>query len=331
MRLARNMMATRFELVLRGENKSHLQALGEAAFDEIGAIERRFSYYRSNSELSLLNQGAFEGPVSVAPDFLDLLKSAKDLFTATGGAFDPTIGPLMKLWAAPRTSLPAPEEIADALSRTGMHHVHIDSENSTISYAIDGLEIDLGGIAKGYAIEMAMEFLIAAGVENILLHGGTSTVATLGTSFEGLPWKIGISDQQNLLATIELVTGSLSVSAQSGKMRIMDDRLYGHIVDPANGHPVSHTAVAAVVCPLASECDALSTAALVLGGEARHSNPFSEATHGVAVWQPSPMQPQTRSQTKLQSGSGPPRLVFQSGLPEFLPQYPEGISRSVLP
>jgi thiamine biosynthesis lipoprotein len=265
-RLARNMMATRFELILRGANESRLRALGETAFDEIVSIEKRFSYYLPNSELSLLNRRAFEQPVSIAPDFLDLLLRAQELSAATAGAFDPTIGPLVKCWAAGRTSVPETEEIAKATARTGMRHVHIDPAAGTVAYAINGLEIDLGGIAKGYAIEVALEFIKAAGIKNILLHGGTSTVATLGTSFDGLPWKIGISDQDNLLATVELETVSLSVS--------------------------------------------LSTAALVLGGEVRHSQHFVKDKQGFAIWEPSEASPKKRP--------GPPRLVFQENMPAFL-------------
>lgn len=324
-RLARYMMATRFELVLLGEDESHMRALGETALDEIDSLEKRLSFFHPSSELSRLNREAFHRPVPVAPDLLDLLIRTKSISEQTHGAFDPTVGPLMRCWSfnsVPEeerpgniggkersSSVPAPDVLESAFARTGMHNLHINSEDGTVSFGVEGLEIDLGGIAKGYAIEIAITLLKESGIENALLHGGTSTISTLGRSYDGRPWKIGISDGAHILASIELNSGSLSVSAQSGKRRLLSGDWYGHIMNPVDGRPVEHTSVAAVSGDSATMCDAWSTAALVLGDDARK---LASESCGVAVWTESdPWQSNPRDVCV------PPRLLFHREMPAF--------------
>lgn len=293
-------MATRFEIVLLGEDDTRLRAAGEDALREIQALDRRLSFHAASSELSDINRRAANESVFLAPDLFELIKLSLQLSESTGGAFDPTVGPLIKTWGFYRGKgfLPSQEAIAAAREITGAHHVHLDESKRSVRFETPGVEIDLGGIAKGYALDEAATILRTHGVENSLLHGGTSTVIGMGRSYDDLPWRVGISDQDLILGTVELTNLTLSVSAVSGKAFTTQETVYGHVIDPRTGWPTTGTAVAAAVSPRAAVSDALSTAALVLGSES--SSLLNQST-GIAVW----------------SASHANALILEEGLPAF--------------
>jgi thiamine biosynthesis lipoprotein len=306
------MMATRFELELSGGSESELRAIGEAALNEISDVERRLSFYLPSSELSRINRDAAIRPVALAPDLFELFELTKHLHNRTGGAFDPTIGPLMSCWdmlgrgrvngrEQQDASRPSQVQIDDARSSTGLGNVLLDSEAGTIQFAKPEIKIDLGGIAKGFGIEQATALLLEEGISGALLHGGTSTVSAIGMAPDGNKWKIGIADGAHVLGTIELFNQSLSVSAQSGKMTVIDGVHYGHILDPRTGWPASDHVVAACVSDSATISDALSTAALVLG-ESPEIQSFEN--EGFGIW----------------SQGLTPQLTYSKGLPAFQPR-----------
>jgi thiamine biosynthesis lipoprotein len=153
--LARNAMATRFEMVLHGEDELGLWAAGEEAL----------------------------GPVPVEPGLFRLLAEAKRVHELSGGAFDITFAPLMRCWGfagGPRR-VPSPEGLAKAREWVGMELVHFDAENFTVLFERPGVRVDLGAIGKGFALEIAAELLRDAGVSSALLHGGTSSVCAIGS------------------------------------------------------------------------------------------------------------------------------------------------------
>jgi FAD:protein FMN transferase len=279
--VARRAMATRFEIVLRGHDEVALRAAGEAALDEIERLEAQLSLYRPTSEIAQINARAAREPVRVEPSLFRLLQHAKRLSEETQGAFDITIAPLMRAWGlmGGKGKVPTPAELKQARAQAGMQLVEL--KDFTIRFLRPGVMLDLGAIGKGYAIEQAAEILREAGVKSALIHGGTSTVYALGRT----PWKIAIphpddastsipvaADVRRLtsnpvfpLAVIDLRNESLSVSAIWGKSFKVGRKTYGHILDPRTGHPVAHSALAAVILPSATETDALSTALLTLG------------------------------------------------------------------
>jgi thiamine biosynthesis lipoprotein len=192
--LARHAMATRFELVLHGANEVALQAAGEEALEEISRLEAQLSLYRSTSEMARVNARAAREPVRVEPAFFRLLQQAQRLHQESGGAFDVTIGPLMRCWGFVRDTgrFPTSEELAEARANVGMHLVELDPKEFTVRFARPGVMLDLGAIGKGYAIERAVEILREDGVTSALLHGGTSTVHALGQPPNGDVWKVAI-------------------------------------------------------------------------------------------------------------------------------------------
>jgi thiamine biosynthesis lipoprotein len=302
--LARNAMATRFEIILHGEDSVSLRAAGEEALDEVERLENQLSLYRPASDIAHLNARAARGPVRVEPGLFRLLQEARKFHQETEGAFDITIAPLVRCWGFMGATgrIPSQAEIAEARSKVGMHLVELDGTNYSVRFACEGVMLDLGAIAKGYAIERAAALLREAGVTRAILHGGTSTVQAIGSPPELGGWNVAIeypeetywqplaeahrptsksltvsptpairshhdepSASPALLALVTLKDEALSVSAVSGKAFQYDNKIYGHVLDPRTGYPASHALLSAVVSPSATETDALSTALLTAG------------------------------------------------------------------
>src|SRR5256885_368423 len=245
--VARNAMATRFEIVLFGKNATSLRAAGEEALNEIERLEAQLSLYRPSSEIVNINAHAAREAVRVEPSLFHLLEHAKRLSEETEGAFDITIAPLMRAWGLMdgKGKVPSRTELAEALACVGMHLVELDAKNFTIRFARPGMMLDLGAIGKGYAIDQAAEILRDAGVSRALVHGGTSTAYGVGG-----PWKVGIeSDKEDPLALVELEDTALSVSAVWGKSFRVGKKTYGHVIDPRTGRPVRRALLAAGKLP----------------------------------------------------------------------------------
>ncbi len=276
-RLALEAMATRFELVVDHADPVWARAAGEEALREIALLEEPLSFYRPHGSLGRLNRDGHEKAVRVPAPLLDLLERCAELHGATGGCFDPTVGRLMQAWglAGGRHRVLSDAEVEASLRCTGFDHVHLDREERTVRFQRAGLAVDLGGVAKGYAVDAAMVVLAEAGIHNALLHGGTSTVRAIGDGPGGQGWRIGIpvpedperpaSGGHALLTTVTLRDEALSVSEISGKGFEADGAFHGHLLDPRTGRPVRGGLMAVVIGPSATDADALSTALLVLG------------------------------------------------------------------
>jgi len=268
-------MATRFEMVLHGEDAVALRAAGEEAISEIERLEEQLSLYRPSSEIAALNYRAARAPVRVTPPLFALLQHAQQLSQETDGAFDITIGPLVRCWGFMGGSgrLPTDEELAQARAIVGMDLVHLDAKNFTVRFAREGVTIDLGAIGKGYAIDRATEVLRDAGITSGLVHGGTSTVYALGHPPDAEYWKVAVDNAPPSVTTTSIPVSpvllkdeAMSVSAIWGRSFQKEGQLFGHVLDPRTGNPAASAILAAVILPSATETDALSTALLTLGG-----------------------------------------------------------------
>ena len=292
-------MATRFEIVLYGENPVSLRAAGEEALNEIERLEAQLSLFKPTSEIARVNAGAAYAPVRVSPPVFRLLQRAQRLTRETDGAFDITIAPLVRCWGfmGGPGARPEPAAVAEAREHVGMHRVHLDDASCTVRFEKPGMMLDLGAIGKGYAIDCAVECLRDAGVHHALIHGGTSTAYGIGSAPDSDGWQIAIPSpvtmkqktaerlqalgvgqsqpvqpethviEENPFAIVALRDSSLSVSAVWGKFFHSDGRNFGHIIDPRSGEPAAVAVLSAVVSPSATDTDALSTALLTLGPE----------------------------------------------------------------
>ena len=268
--LSTHAMATRFELVLYGEDETRSRAAGEEALAEIERLEAQLSAYRTDSEIFGINHRAASQAVKVEPQLFHLLRHCAAFTQATDGAFDITIGPLMQAWRSSREAgtIPAPENIEAARELTGIVNVELDADAFTIRFKQPGVQLDLGAYGKGYAIERAIDSLKENGVRSALLHGGTSSAAVIGTPPDQASWRVQLSEPfkaGDAPLMLDLANEALSVSAIHGKTFTIDGRTYGHVIDPRTGIPVDRALAAAVVGQSASICEVLSTALLVIG------------------------------------------------------------------
>jgi thiamine biosynthesis lipoprotein len=274
-------MATRFEILLHGEKKAALRAAGEEALDEVERLEAQLSLYRPTSEIARVNALAARQAVRVSPPVFQLLEQAQRLHRETGGAFDITLGPLVRCWGfmGGQGRMPEPEELAAARALSGMGHVRLDADGLSVRFDREGVMIDLGAIGKGCAIDCAARALREAGVASALLHGGTSTTYALGAPPDVEMWQVAVAaapggggghnisggHRPPLHSIVKLRDEALSVSAVWGRCFEAGGKTYGHVLDPRTGRPVSGALLAAVALPSATETDALSTALLVAG------------------------------------------------------------------
>ena len=287
-RVARNAMATRFEIALHGENPVALRAAAEEALEEIEGLESRLSLFRASSDISRVNARAAFEPVRVQSQVFELLKRAQLWHRETSGAFDITIAPLMRCWGFLGGSgkMPDPQAIEEARRLVGMDKVVLDENEFTVRFTQPGMMLDLGGVGKGYALECAVEVLIEAGVTSALLHGGTSTIQALGAPPGDTGWKVAIESPPSgdpmkpvpqlqeaasedaygpLIAVVALRDEAMSVSGVHGKSFTDGGTTYGHVIDPRIGRHVDGALLSAVVLKSATDTDALSTALLTLG------------------------------------------------------------------
>lgn len=275
-RLSRVSMGTRFQVMLCGSNADYLEDVGHLALDEVERLESQLSHYRSDSDVCDLNTWAQYRPVLVEPGLFNLLELAVRLSDTTEGAFDCTAGPLVKCWGffRGRGSMPAEADIAEARSRVGSGLLELSSEARTVQFRKEGVEVHLGAIGKGYAVDAMAAILREYNVCAALLHGGGSTIYALGAPPGEEYWEIGIRDprsEDRRLGVVRLKDRALSTSGDYEQFFEANGRRYSHILDPRTGWPAQGLWSAAVTAESATVTDALSTAAFVLGTDGTRS------------------------------------------------------------
>ncbi len=245
-----------------------------AALDLVDRLEQQLTVYRQDSEISVLNRTAAEHAVGVEPRLFQLLKLAIGLHRATDAAYDITSGPLSKLWGFYRRAgrMLTAADVGQALATVGSQHVTLDDSQGTVRFKVPGVEINLGSIGKGYALDRAAELLKRQGVAEFLLHGGRSSVLARGSrageSESG--WRIGVRDPlrpDQRLGEVRLRNRALATSGSGQQFFFHEGRRYGHILDPRTGWPADAILSSTVLAPTAAEADALSTAFFVMGRE----------------------------------------------------------------
>jgi thiamine biosynthesis lipoprotein len=285
--LRRRAMATTFEVRFPFGTPTALE-MGEAALDLIDSLEEQLTVYRTTSEVSCLNREAFARPLRVEAGLFDLLERAARIHRETDGAFDITAGALIKAWGfyrGPRR-VPSDEERARALARVGMQWVTLEPARRSVRYLRPGLEINLGGIGKGYALDRVAQQLTSDwGASSAFLHGGYSSVYAIGCApNDERGWQVGVThpwDPRRRVARVWLRDRALGNSAATFQHLEYNGRKLGHVLDPRTGWPASGIASASVLAPSAAEADALSTAFYVGGVELARR--YCEAHPGIGT------------------------------------------------
>jgi FAD:protein FMN transferase len=263
-------MGTVFTVVAYGEDKEFLAEVVREVFDEIDQLDAQMSNYKPQSELSGINRDAARHPVLVEPKLFGLIQDSLRTSQETDGAFDITVGPLLKVWGFFRGQgrIPSDSELASVMRRIGYRHVKLDSERREIWFNTPGVELDLGAIAKGYALDRAVELLRSEGISSALISSGTSSICALGAPPGETGWKISIRDPfdaKRVADTVRIKNYSLSVSGDYEKFFKLQGRIYSHIFSPKTGRPVENMLSTAVLAPLGETSDSLSTSFYVMG------------------------------------------------------------------
>lgn len=240
-----------------------------AAFQEIKRVEDLTSFHKS-SGLTELNRSGGEGAMKSDPELVELLKKSLVFSELSGGAFDATVGPLAQLWnfsgvSGPR--LPDSQEVTQTLPLIGWKKLEVDADKNTISLPSKGMAVDLGAIAKGYALDRAADKIRSFGIESALINAGGDIVA-FGTREPGKPWRIGIQDPRNpsgIIAVAEINDRAVVTSGDYERFFMEGDKRYHHILDPQTGYPAQGVQSVTIVAPDGVTADALSTAVFVLG------------------------------------------------------------------
>ncbi len=260
-------MATVFFLHLYADSPIAAKSQAAAAFREVDRIESLLSAFRPDSELSRLNRDAGAGPILTDPETFRFLHLALQWSRRSSGAFDMTVGAVMKAWGfLEKGAVPSPEQL-QAISRdVGWQKVELDQPNRTIRFTSHGLRLDPGGIGKGYAVDRAIDKLKSENVSAALLSAGSSSIFALGRPPGQPGWKVRVSnlDKTGDISTVLLADTSLSTANITGKYFIEGGRSYGSIMDPRTLRPVRGTSQVSVIAPSATDSDALSNALFVL-------------------------------------------------------------------
>lgn len=270
-RLATDAMACEFSVIMNPGPVENV-SIASDALEMLQPLEEQMSAYQPSSEISQLNAIASAEKVQIKENLFQLLLQCKKLSDETAGAFDATSGPLIALWRQCRQAgnIPSQKEIDDCLQQTGMQHIVFDEETSSVQFDCGGVELNLGGIGKGYALDCLSYFLQDNGMAEHLVHGGQSSLLAKGDHHQQGGWPISIRNPlftEKKLATILMRDQALATSGSNVQFFRHAGKRYGHILDPRTGYPVHNLLSVTVLAPSAAIADGLSTAFFVLGLE----------------------------------------------------------------
>ena len=268
-RVTDGIMGTRVTVELWSDDDVKADSAIDAVLDEMRHVDESMSTYKSTSELSHVNALAADGPMLISQELFDLLTTARAYSELTEGAFDITYASVGYLYDFRKGVHPDEAQITRALPAVDYRHVLLDGRTRTVQFSQKGVRIDLGGIAKGYAVDRAVDVLKARGFTHAYVSaGGDSRI--VGDRF-GKPWVVGIRDPRKeagaVITRIPLVDAAISTSGDYERFFEEKGVRYHHIIDPRTGRSASKVRSATVIGPSATRTDGLSKTAFVLGPE----------------------------------------------------------------
>jgi thiamine biosynthesis lipoprotein len=279
----RYLMGTSMQVQAIGGDEAARHAAIDESFAAMAEVDRLMSNYRSDSELSHVNREAARGPVVVSDPLLRVIEAAQRVSADSNGAFDVTVGPLVQLWGFrdKMPHIPTSAELAAVRPLVGYRGLIVDAPHHTIRFVHPGMEIDLGGIAKGFAVEVAANVLRRHGLTGFIDAGGNQYMLGMppGKPF----WTVGIKNPDvadRLIGVVDVKGGSVSTSADDANFLVAAGRTYGHLLDPHTLQPSMASLSATIVSEDGTLADAMSKAAFVLGPQ--QGIALIDATPGMA-------------------------------------------------
>lgn len=251
-----------------GSEREPVSRAVSAAFDEFRRVDALMSIHRGDSEISRVNQAAGTVPVTLSEDLFRVVALALEISEQTDGAFDITVRPLVELWGFiwKQYRLPTEAELKNVLPCVDYRLVAMNPANRTLRFARQGVSLDLGGIAKGFAVDCAIEKLRSLGVTNAMVKAG-GDLRVIGLPPGRPHWDVQLEDPQKegRRVTIPLKEAALSTSGNYENYFVVQGKRYSHILDPRTGMPVRGIASCSVIAPTCQESDAWATACFVYG------------------------------------------------------------------
>ena len=261
-RFSHTAMATIFEVLICHDEEKYARQAAQEAFFELGQLEQNFSRFIESSDISRINYLSIDESTQVGADTFECLLQCADLYIETKGAFDITIGSLMKCWLNEDKTLrnPTQEEIKLAKQRTGLHHILLDETHYSVKMLSGPVQLDLGGFGKGYAVDQMAELLNEWSINKFLIHGGKSSVLAGEAPNEKKGWQVSITSpfSNQVIDKIWLKNQTMS---ESGLQKGF------HIIDPRTAQPINTNRGAWTFAPTAAISDGLSTAFLIMDSE----------------------------------------------------------------
>ncbi len=250
-------------------------------FAEIKKLETLLNYFSDESEISMINKAAGIHPVKVSQETLEIIQKMVDIAKLTNGVFDATIAPVIKHWKFSKhhsaSSVPSGNVIENALKSVDYKKIIIHHETSEIYLKEKGMELDLGGIAKGYAADKAVDAIKSEGIKAVLV-AIAGDIKGFGLNTSGNPWKVGIQNPrpepglekpwEDIFATLYLLDSAISTSGDYQRFFIKNGKRFHHILDPETGFPADSGLISvSVIAPEGYLSDSLSTAVFIIGAE----------------------------------------------------------------
>lgn len=264
---SRLLLGTLVEVTVSGQPDKAGMAV-QAVLDEMKRVEDLTSFHKP-SGLTAVNDAAGTGPVKADAELLDLIVTSLRIAEKTGGAFDPSVGVLSRLWSfsAGEPRLPDQSEITDALTRVGWNRIKVDRAAGTIILPEKGMALDLGGIAKGYALDRARAVLKQHGIGSALVNAG-GDVLVMGEKEPGKPWRVGVQDPRNpreVAAVVAVKDRFILTSGDYERFFVKDEKRYHHILDPKTGYPAEGVQSVTLVAPSGVQAEPLGATVFVKG------------------------------------------------------------------
>jgi thiamine biosynthesis lipoprotein len=261
-------MGTLVEISLVGGDEEKAEGAIHDAFDEMKRVEELMSGRISGNDVSRINQSAGIKPAKVSAEVLKVIRRANEISRESGGCFDISIGALLELWGFEGDGgrLPGEDEVRQVLRSVNYRMIHVDEMASTVELKRKGMRIDLGGIAKGYAVDRAFELLTSRGYRNLIVNAGGDM--RVGGKKIHSPWVIGIQDPRDrsrILATFDPSDICVATSGDYERYFEKDEIRYHHLLNPFTGFPARQCRGVTILAKDALSADALATAAFVMG------------------------------------------------------------------
>jgi len=260
-------MGTLVEITVSQTDSHRAEIAMAAAFREVERIDLLMSHYREGSEVSQISRNAGIKETLVSPETMEVIERALYFSRLSRGAFDITIGPVFRLWNFREGKIPEKTSLQENLKKVAYRRIKVDRAKSSVYLESRGMELDLGAIAKGYAVDRACAVLRKEGLQNFLVNAG-GDLKVSGAKGNGAPWTIGIRHPRlpsDLIAKLRPAQTAVATSGDYEKFFSLGGERYHHILTPSTGFPARECQSVTIMAPSAMDADALATSVFVLG------------------------------------------------------------------